>query len=112
MTTDLVSALDPGKPVYNGRELLLIENYLNSETCRQLISFADRNVAFPAPVGDVSRGYGQVANTQDTRFTAERIELPHIEQRTLMIELVSYVYRNCIDPHYGIETEWFEYRTS
>jgi predicted 2-oxoglutarate/Fe(II)-dependent dioxygenase YbiX len=108
MSAGLVTALDPGKPVYNGHELLLVENYLNSEICQQLISFAEQQAGSPAPVGNVSDGYGKVANTQDKAFIADRIDLMDIRPRKMAIELLTDAYRNRVDPHYGVETEWFE----
>ena len=104
----LFSPLDPGKPVYSGRELLLAQNYLDAAGCAELIAYADRVGAKPAPVGD-PRGGGRVGNRQDSAFTADRIDIhsdPRIVERSYA--MCRNIYVNGVAPYYGVEIEWFE----
>jgi hypothetical protein len=104
----LFSAIDPGKPGYSGRELLLAPNYLGAEGCAALIEYADRMGGKPAPVGD-PRADGRVGNRRDSAFTADRIDMqsePWITERS--IAMCRDIYGNCVAAYYGVEIEWFE----
>ena len=40
--SQLYSAIDPDKPIYGGRELLIAQNYLDADGCAALVAYADR----------------------------------------------------------------------
>jgi hypothetical protein len=104
----LFSAIDPAKPVYAGRELLIAQNYLDAEGCAALIAYANRTGGKPAPVGD-PRGDGRVGNTHAPAFTADRIDIhsdPQIVERSLA--MCRDIYTNGVAQFYGVEMEWFE----
>lgn len=102
------SAIDPALPVYNGRELLLVPNYLGADGCRALIDYADRVGGKPAPVGD-PRGDGRVGNRQDRAFVADRVD---IDSDPFILERCTAMCRDiCVNgmaKHFGVEMEWFE----
>lgn len=106
-SNNLLSALDPEKPVYNGRELLLAPGYLGADGCEELIVYADRVGGRPAPVGDVRDG--AAGNRQDVAFTADRIDIQSderiVERSTAMCR---DIYTNGVGSYYGVEIEWFE----
>ena len=102
------SAIDPEKPIYAGRELLIAQNYLDAEGCAALIAYADRTGGKPAPVGD-PKGDGRVGNTQDPAFTADRIDIhsdPQVVERSLA--MCQDIYANGVAQFYGVGIEWFE----
>ncbi|MCK5359014.1 MAG: hypothetical protein KAJ95_00215, partial [Gammaproteobacteria bacterium] len=71
----LATPIDPSLgPVTLPPELLIVENYLSSESCDQLIQYADKQAGAPAPVGDTSQK-GSVGNTQNEAFVADRIRI-------------------------------------
>jgi hypothetical protein len=105
----LITPIDPSLgPVTLPAELLIIENYLDNDTCEQLINYADQQAGAPAPVGDTSLEKS-VGNKLDKAFVADRIE----------IDLDKDIYLKCMDicknvfsEHIGstlnIDMEWFE----
>ncbi len=105
---DLFSLLDPAKPVYSGRDLLVVPNYLSEEGCKELIAYADRVGGRPAPVGDV-RENGKAGNRQDAAFTADRIDIradARIVERSAA--MCRDIYTRGVGPYYGVTIEWFE----
>jgi len=106
--TTVVSAIDPARPVYNGHELLVAQNYLGADGCEALIAYAELVGGKPAPVGD-PRGDGLVGNRQDAAFVAERID---IDRDPFIVERCTAMCRdicgNGMARHFGVEIEWFE----
>jgi predicted 2-oxoglutarate/Fe(II)-dependent dioxygenase YbiX len=104
----LFSAIDPQRPVYNGRGLLVAQNYLDADGCAALIAYAERTGGKPAPVGDPMDD-GRVGNRQDSAFTADRIDIqadPVVVERSLA--MCRDIYANGVSAYFGVEIEWFE----
>lgn len=108
MTSDLYSPIDPSKPVYSGRELMLVQNYLSPQYCTKLIDYAEATAGKPAPVGD-PKGGGNVGNRQDSAFIAERIDFKSNQDITIFSNAIcKHVYTKVVEPYYKVKIAWFE----
>lgn len=108
MTNNLYSPIDPSKPVYSGHELMLVQNYLNTQCCAKLIKYAEATAGKPAPVGD-TKGSKTVGNRQDSAFVAERIDIQsNQDTKTFANSICKNIYTQVVGPYYKVEIEWFE----
>lgn len=105
---NLFSAIDESKPFYSGSELILLENFLDDNACKDWVAFADGKAGSHAPVGSVNNS-GSAKNTQNFGFVADRINLLSEQKyKKQAVELFDNVYRNIISKNYGVKIEWFE----
>jgi hypothetical protein len=104
-----ITPLDPSLgPVTLPPELLIVNDYLDAETCDRLVKYSDKQAGTPAPVGDTSKKES-VGNTLNENFIADRIRINLDDDiRQLCLDLFSDVYRNKISNAANIKMEWFE----
>jgi len=108
MNNAIYSPIDPSKPVYGGRDLILVQNYISPEGCRKLIQYAESANGKPAPVGDPGDS-GQAGNRQDSAFVAERIDMGSDPEITrLANNICRHIYTRIVAPYYKVEIDWFE----
>lgn len=106
--TELFTAIDESRPIYNGPELMVLEDCLSAEQCRWWVQFAKSKSGVRAPVGS-AQSAGVAQNVQDQAFVADRINLmSEPEQKAAAIKLYRDVYGKWVKAHYGIDIEWFE----
>lgn len=106
--TGLLAPVDASKPVYKGRELMVLEDYLTTRECEQWVEFTERKAGIAASVGSMQES-GPAQNTQNDAFVADRINLVYeAEQRDAAIALCRNIYDKRIKAHYGADIEWFE----
>ena len=108
MTSELYSPIDPSKPVYSGRELMLVQHFLNEQGCTKLIDYAEAAAGKPAPVGNPIGG-GNVGNRQDSAFIADRIDIQSDQDiETFVNSICKHIYTNVVEPYYNVKIAWFE----
>jgi len=87
--------------------ILVIDNYLHSDACRRITEYALSAPGTPLKVLDHSRSTADVVKTMasDKRVT-ERVKIDGMSTELLTLFLDIYGHR--LEPHYGVEFEWFE----
>jgi len=109
LVSSLFTPIDNSKPVYNGTELMVVENCLSVSECEQWVEFAERKAGVPAPVGNTQNSGAAAQNVQNQAFVADRINLmAEPEQKAAAIALYRDLYGRQVKKHYGIDIEWFE----
>lgn len=94
--------------MYQGDQLMVVENYLDKSECDYWIKFADESMGVKALVGS-AKPSGVVKNESNEAFVADRINLfsePDVKKNA--IKLYSDIYGNIVPAHYGTDIEWFE----
>ena len=105
----LFTPIDTSKPVYNGPELMVVENCLGADECVQWVRFAERKAGVPAPVGTTQNPGIAAQNAQNEAFVADRINLmAEPAQKAAAIALYRDVYGRLVKSYYGVDIEWFE----
>lgn len=109
VTTGLFTPIDVSKPVYNGPEIMVVEDYLTTAECEQWVEFADKRIGVPATVGNMQSSGPAQNVVQKSAFMADRIHLiRELEQKAAAIALYKDIYGRLVKAHYGIDIEWFE----
>ena len=106
--SQIITPIVPGEPHYVGTDIVITENFIDPETCREIMAYADANAGNPAYVNK-PRNDSLVENTYTEDFIADRIDLiddPVMKRR--LNEICERYYRTVVEPHYGVQIEWFE----
>jgi len=87
--------------------LLVIDGYLHPDACRRVTEYALAAPGTPLKVMDNSRSTADAVKTMasDKRVT-ERVKIDGLSTELLSLFLDIYGHR--LEPHYGVEFEWFE----
>lgn len=88
--------------------LLLVAGFVGAQRCAELRRLADQQPGRDASVMDVDNDE-RVVETRSAHRVTTHIDIQAIARE--IIPLVGRAYTDFVAPHFGVETEWFEYPT-
>jgi hypothetical protein len=84
--------------------MIIVKDFLNKNQCKQLKDYASSEVGVPHVVGGLDKDGNHISIVSEDRIT-DYIAIDGVLEP--IKEIYQRAFKTIMDPHYGIQTEWY-----